>query len=54
VIFVEDQRVEQAMISFSLAIDDFQGGWIKTDDLKREAKALVDVCRESAEDLGNN
>jgi len=47
-IFVEDKEVEKAMIAFSLAIRDYQGGWIGVEKLKIDANSLIQACRQSA------
>jgi hypothetical protein len=48
-ILSEDDSVQKAMIEFNTAVKDFQGGWIKTNQLRADAEALVKACRVSIE-----
>jgi hypothetical protein len=51
-ILVQNKPVEQAMIDFSLEIDDFRAGRRDLDRLKRLAYALTQTCRRSVEQGG--
>lgn len=48
-IFVEDSRVEQAMIDFHVELVDYQHGRSDVDKLKLRADELVKACRQSVE-----
>ena len=49
-ILVEDAAVEEAMVNFYFALQDFKDGWRTLDQLKIRADQLIKACRRSLEE----